>query len=85
MWTSLQELLFKYGFIQENTDLLKQLNPGKALTLAGSVFSGFSSLLSNSLIILLVFVFMLLEVSSFKSKLRIISPNWQPVFLLEAG
>ncbi|MCD6090782.1 MAG: AI-2E family transporter [Bacteroidales bacterium] len=75
LWESLQELLVKYGLMEENIDALQQINPGKALTLAGNVFSGFSSLLSNSLLIILIFVFMLLEVSSFKHKLAIISPD----------
>jgi len=74
-WVSLQEILLKYGLIEENFNALAQVNPARALTLAGSVFSGFSSMLSNSLIIILIFVFMLMEVSSFKNKLAIISPS----------
>ncbi len=75
LWISLQQMMVDYGMIEENIDALKQINPGRALTLAGNVFSGFSSMLSNSLLILIVFVFMLLEVSSFKNKLAIISPD----------
>lgn len=75
IWTSMQQVLVEYGVMEENFDALEQVNPGQALTLAGSVFSGFSSMLSNSLLIVLVFVFMLMEVSSFKKKLAIISPD----------
>lgn len=75
LWVSLQQLLVEYGMMEENFDALKQVNPGQALTLAGNVFSGFSNLLSNSLLIIIVFVFMLMEVSSFKNKLSIISPD----------
>jgi predicted PurR-regulated permease PerM len=75
VWASMQQLLVDYGIMEENFDALDQVNPGQALTLAGSVFSGFSSMLSNSLLIVLVFVFMLMEVSSFKNKLAIISPD----------
>ncbi|MCD6180129.1 MAG: AI-2E family transporter [Bacteroidales bacterium] len=75
VWTSLQKLLVNYGIMEENFDALEQVNPGQALTLAGNVFSGFSSMLSNSFLIVLVFVFMLMEVSSFKNKLAIISPD----------
>lgn len=75
IWSSMQQVLVEYGLIEENFDALEQVNPGQALTLAGNVFSGFSSMLSNSLLIVLVFVFMLMEVSSFKHKLAIISPD----------
>ncbi len=75
IWGTLQKFLVKYGMIEANINVIKQINPTRALTLAGSVFSGFSSLLSNSLLIVLIFVFMLLEVSSFKNKLAIISPD----------
>lgn len=75
IWASMQQLLVEYGIMEENFDALDQVNPGQVLTLAGSVFSGFSSMLSNSLLIVLVFVFMLMEVSSFKNKLAIISPD----------
>lgn len=75
LWESLQNFLIQYGMIEENINILSQINPGKVLSLVGSIFSGFSSLLSNSLLIILIFVFMLLEVSSFKNKLAIISPD----------
>jgi len=75
IWVPLQEKLLEYGLIESDFDALAAINPGKALTLAGNVFSGFSSLLSNSFLIVLVFIFMLMEVSSFKNKLAFISPN----------
>jgi len=75
LWESLQKLLIQYNLVEENFDALQQINPGRALTVAGNVFSGFSSLLSNSLLIILIFVFMLMEVSSFKNKLALISPD----------
>jgi predicted PurR-regulated permease PerM len=75
IWTSLQQTLIDKGFIDADFDALKQINPSRALSLAGNVFSGFSSILSNSFLILLIFVFMLMEVASFKNKLSIISPD----------
>jgi predicted PurR-regulated permease PerM len=75
VWVSAQQLLLEYGIMEQNFDTIESLNPGQALTFVGSVFSGFSSLLSNSLLIVLIFVFMLMEASSFKNKLAIISPD----------
>lgn len=74
-WVTLMQILKDNGIVEQDFDALKQINPGKAFTLAGSIFSGFSSMLSNSILIILIFVFMILEVSSFKSKLAIISPD----------
>ncbi len=50
------------------------MNPSQVFSLAGDIFSGLSNLLSNSILVVLIFVFMLLEVSSFKNKLAYISP-----------
>jgi predicted PurR-regulated permease PerM len=75
VWLASLQIMKEYGIVEQDFDALKQINPGKAFTLAGNIFSGFSSMLSNSIIIILIFVFMILEVSTFKSKLAIISPD----------
>ncbi|MBN2236613.1 MAG: AI-2E family transporter [Bacteroidales bacterium] len=75
LWESISQYLVNYGFIDADVTAMDQINPTKILSLAGNVFSGFSNMLSNSFLILLVFIFMLLEVSSFKNKLVLISPE----------
>ena len=46
------------------------LNPGRAMRLAQTMLAGFGAILTNTFFILLTVVFMLLEASSFPSKLR---------------
>lgn len=74
VWIAFQSSLIQNGLLDKNFDVLKQVNPSQVFSLAGDIFSGLSNLLSNSILVVLIFVFMLLEVSSFKNKLAYISP-----------
>jgi AI-2 transport protein TqsA len=51
------------------------LNPGWVMSLAGDVFSAFSSVLANAILILLTVVFILLEVSDLPQKMRAVYKN----------
>jgi predicted PurR-regulated permease PerM len=74
VWVDLQSILVYNGFLDKDFDVFKQLNPSQVFSWAGNVFSGISYLVSNSILVVLIFVFMLLEVTSFKNKLTYISP-----------
>src|SRR3990172_2415280 len=50
-------------------------HPGWVMSLAGSIFSALSSVLTNAFLILLTVVFILLEVADFPKKLRIALKN----------
>lgn len=63
------------GLIDSNFNLMGELNPGKIMSLAASVFTGFGNLLSNSFLILFIFIFMMLEVTSLHKKLNVIAPH----------
>ncbi|MDA1075925.1 MAG: AI-2E family transporter [Proteobacteria bacterium] len=51
-------------------DLVSLINPGTALTMAGSTLRGLGNALSNGLLILLTVIFILGEAASFPKKLR---------------
>lgn len=53
-------------------ELLKFFNPGKIMQLVGNMFSGLGGMLTNTLLILVTVIFILLEASSFPNKLRAI-------------
>ena len=53
------------------TKILDQLDPSNVMRIAGSVFTGFSQMLSRSLIILILVIFILFELTLFKKKLRV--------------
>jgi AI-2 transport protein TqsA len=67
------------SFIQDNkwmnleVNISEYLNPAVIIKFAGNIFTGFGNLMSNSFIILLVVIFMLLEISIFERKLKVIN------------
>lgn len=67
---NLAALLESYGVKSEDQHLLKYTDPAVAMGLAGKLLTGLGALLSNTFLILLTVVFILLEASTFKEKLR---------------
>lgn len=50
--------------------LLRQVNPGSAMKLVGTLLAGFGGMLTNAFLILLTVVFILLEAAGFPAKMR---------------
>ena len=50
--------------------VIERFDPGAAMSLTSSILSGLGGVLSNGLLIILMVVFMLLEATIFKYKLR---------------
>lgn len=67
---NLAVLLESYGIKSEDQHLLKYTDPAVAMGLAGKLLAGLGGLLSNTFLILLTVVFILLEASTFREKLR---------------
>lgn len=67
---NLSALLQGYGIKTEDQHLLKYSDPAVAMGLAGKLLTGLGGLLSNTFLILLTVVFILLEASTFREKLR---------------
>jgi len=68
--TNLTALLQSYGIKSEDQHFLKYTDPAVAMGLAGKLLAGLGGLLSDTFLILLTVVFILLEASTFKEKLR---------------
>ncbi len=67
---SLRQLLSEYG-IELTSETLDQIfDPNRIIQMVANTLSGFGSILTDGLFILLTVIFMLLEASSFPSKLR---------------
>lgn len=64
-----------YGLNVDETSLLQQFDPGAAMQLTANVLRGLSGVLTNTFLILLTVVFMLLEASTVPAKLRAILGN----------
>lgn len=55
--------------------ILSAINPGAAMRLANSFLGSFTQLLSNTFLIVMTVIFMLLETSAFTKKINLISDN----------
>ncbi len=70
-FSALKVLLASKGIESPDKLILKYINPGAVMSLTQSLLSGLSSVLSNTVLILLTVTFILLEASSFPVKLRV--------------
>jgi len=64
-----------WGMQVPRQELREAVNPGAAMRLAGNTLSGLSALLSNTFLILLTVVFILLEAASFPAKLTAVASD----------
>lgn len=74
-WENINRWLVEKGFLTDDTALIKSINPQSIMILAGSIFSGLGDLMSNSFLILLVVIFLLLEISLINKKFEAINPG----------
>lgn len=77
---ALNELLASKNIIVTEKVLLEYLNPGSVLSLTAGLLSGMGVAFSNMVLILLTLVFILLEASSFSTKLRSVLGDPKRVF-----
>lgn len=74
-WEGINNWLAQIGLFHEESLLAEGIQPGKIMLLAGDVFSSLSSLVSNSILIILTVVFFLLEITLLNTKMEIIKPS----------
>lgn len=77
---ALNKLLASKNIIVTEKVLLEYLNPGSVLSLTAGLLSGMGVAFSNLILILLTLVFILLEASSFSTKLRSVLGDPKRVF-----
>ena len=77
---ALKPLLASKHIVVTNKVLLEYINPGPVLGVIIGLIAGMGSVLSNTLLILLMVTFILLEASSFPVKLRAVLGNPDQVF-----
>lgn len=74
-WLAALAWLSSQGFAVNSSAIASQLDPGAAMKLSKSILSGFGNVLTNSFMILLTVIFILLEASSFSNKIDAISES----------
>lgn len=67
--------LADYHLVIEPRQLLSHINPGSAMTLATNTLAGLGAMLTNTLLIILIVVFMLLEAHSIPAKVQLAMTN----------
>jgi predicted PurR-regulated permease PerM len=75
-------LLGRVGLNIEDRTLSEYIDPGAAMYFADKLLSGFGKVLGNTFIILLTVIFILLEASSFRTKIKMVSIDQRPGFSL---
>lgn len=74
LYDSLHIWLADNKLIEEDYKPMDELNPANLFSMAGSFFAGFGNVMSASLLILIVFIFMIFESRTFYRKVQLISP-----------
>ena len=74
-WSSINIWLINTGLIDKDFGLEKHISPASIMSLTGDVFKGVGNLLSNSVLILLVVIFMLIESTLIAKKMNVIKPE----------
>ena len=74
-WSSINIWLINTGLIDKDFGLEKHISPASIMSLTGDVFRGVGNLLSNSVLILLVVIFMLIESTLIAKKMNVIKPE----------
>jgi len=75
LWTSTNDWLLINNFVEDDFQPLDELNPANIFSLAGSAFAGFGNVFSASLLILIIYIFMIFEAGTFGRKMNLISPD----------
>ena len=72
-WIDINRWFVDVGWLDGKTGLEDHINPSSIVGIAGSVFTGIGNLMSDFFLVLLVVIFMLLEISMFIKKMKLIS------------
>jgi predicted PurR-regulated permease PerM len=75
LWNTTNNWLLDNGIIEEGTTLSDEFNPGNLFAMLGSFFAGFGNVLAALLLVLILFIFMIFESTTYGKKLRLISPD----------
>jgi predicted PurR-regulated permease PerM len=75
LWNTTHDWLANYGVIEDDFTPMAELNPANLFSMMGSAFAGFGNIASASLLIFIVFIFMIFEAGTFGRKMKLVSPE----------
>ena len=74
-WSDINQWIIGMGWLEKDTGLTEQIRPSRIVSIAGSIFTGLGNLMSDFFLVLLLVIFLLLELSIFIEKMKLISTN----------
>lgn len=77
-WGSLHIFLSNYGLIDEDFNFLSLLKSKSIISSSTSILTSFTKLISDPFIVFFIYIFMMLEVTSFGKKMRYLSKESIP-------
>jgi len=75
LWMNMHHWLIDFELISEDSDIMNLIKTSNLMSSSGSVLSGLGKIISDPFLILFVYIFMMLEVSIFGEKMKLISPK----------
>ena len=75
LWMSIHQWLVELGLIDQNGSLMNLVKSTNLMKSSGGAVAGLGKLLSDPFLVLFVYIFMMLEVSIFGQKMKLISPG----------
>jgi predicted PurR-regulated permease PerM len=75
LWNTTHDWLASYGIIEEDFKPMAELNPANLFSMMGSAFAGFGNVAAASLLIFIIFIFMIFEAGTFGRKMKLVSPE----------
>ena len=75
LWVSVHQWFIEVGLIEQNGNLMNLVKSTNLMKSSGGAVAGLGKLLSDPFLVLFVYIFMMLEVSIFGKKMKLISPG----------
>ncbi|MEJ2594978.1 MAG: AI-2E family transporter [bacterium] len=72
-WTTTFKWLSDYNLVNQES-FMKELHPKNFFSVLGGFLSGFGNVMTSLLLVLIIFIFMIFEASTYGRKLKLISP-----------
>jgi len=77
-WESLQILLSSQGLIDDDFQLVNLIKSKSVISSSTGMLTSFTKLISDPFIVFIIFIFMMLEVTSFNKKMKLLSRSSMP-------
>ena len=75
IWMSAHQWLIEIGLIDQNANMMNMIKSTNLMKSSGGAVAGLGKLISDPLVTMFIYIFMMLEVSIFGDKMKLMSPK----------